>query len=106
MGVPDRFAHGRYHAADALTVIHSARGPLIRFGTALCGPACVNVSTGEVVTMVTEASPPTFANTSVTHFWDSVRAVTARFPLYSSDDDDDEEPFRAERQLHLPSDDN
>jgi hypothetical protein len=45
--------------------------------------------------MVTEASPPTFANTSVTHFWDSVRAVTARFPLYSSDDDDDEEPFRA-----------
>jgi hypothetical protein len=80
-GVPEELLGGRYRSTDAITYLPCGKRMLLQFGTGLGSPMCLDVSTGEIVT-VAPKSTVQFVNSSLERFVDTAVAVTALFPFY------------------------
>jgi hypothetical protein len=85
-GVPEELLGGRYCADEAITVMLCGSEPLVRFGTGLGAGVCVDPATGFVVTASPGSARSRFANSSLKRFVETARAITERFPFYSTED--------------------
>jgi hypothetical protein len=91
-GLPKEFFYHDYHADDALALVQTDRGRLIRFASSgLADAIGIDPRTGEVVYVVNVRGAPTgFVNSSLPQFTRTVKEVIERFPYYAAHAPDDE----------------
>lgn len=82
-------ALGGYCADQQLTIVDSAEGLLVRFGTYdLSGVTsmCLDPSTGQILLVPAKKDLTFFVNSSLEQFNKTAEAVLRRFPFYSEND--------------------
>jgi hypothetical protein len=82
-------ALGGYFADQQLTMVDSAAGQLVRFGTYdLSGitSMCLDPSTGQILLVSPQQDRTFFVNSSLEQFNKIAEAVLKRFPFYSEND--------------------